>query len=259
MKNNQTLSVVLAVFNEEKNLPVCLESIKGIANEIVVVDGSSTDGTVAVAKIYNATVIVTSNPPIFHINKQKAVDHATGDWILQLDADEIVSPELAVELLEIINNPQAKNGYYLARKNYFITQWMKRGGMYPDYVVRLFKKGKGSFPQKSVHEQITIDGEIGYVKAPLIHKPYPTFSEYMRKADTYTSLTRDEMIQSRTPISFFSFVKYMVYRPARTFFSLYIRHKGILDGYWGFVWALFSGFHFAWAYSKYLVYARLKK
>lgn len=245
---------MLAVFNEGKNIASCLESVKDIADEIIVVDGTSTDDTVEIAKKYGAKVTITSNPPIFHINKQKAVDLATRTWILQMDADEIVDSDLAHEITTLIQDEEAKNGYYVARKNYFIHQWMKKGGMYPDYVIRLFKRGKGKFPAKSVHEQIEIDGEVGYLVNPLVHRPYPTFSEYLRKANTYTSLTRDELIRKKTPINFNTIFQHLFYLPARTFFSLYVRHQGFTDGWWGFVWATFSGLHFPWAFIKYLQY-----
>lgn len=254
MPENNTLSVVLAVFNEEKNIRVCLDSVKNIASEIIVVDGNSTDHTVEIAKTYGARVVITSNPPIFHINKQKAVDLATSVWILQLDADEIVTPELSREIVATTQNKDSKDGYYLARKNYFVNQWMKKGGMYPDYVIRLFRRSVGKFPAKNVHEQIEIQGEVGYLVSPLIHKPYPTFAEYTRKADTYTSLTRDELIRKKTPVNFYTLSQYFFYYPLRTFLSLFIRHQGITDGWWGFVWAFFSGLHFPWAFTKYIQY-----
>src|SRR5664279_290705 len=97
------LSVVLAVFNEEKNLDDCLASVKDITDDIVIVDGSSTDKTVEIAKKYNANILITNNPPIFHINKQKAIDMATNEWILQLDADERISPALAKEIKKVIS------------------------------------------------------------------------------------------------------------------------------------------------------------
>jgi glycosyltransferase involved in cell wall biosynthesis len=254
MKKINSLSTVLAVFNEEKNIETCLDSVKDIADEIVVVDGSSTDKTIEIAKKFKAKVIVTNNPPIFHINKQKAVNNATCDWVLQLDADEVVTKDLCREIMSAIQNKDAKQGYFVARKNYFMGKWMKKGGMYPDYVIRLFKRTRGKFPCKSVHEQIEIDGEVGYLEKPMIHIPYPTFGEYLRKADTYTSLTRDELIEKRMKINFFSIVTYLFYYPFRTFFSLYIRHQGVTDGWLGFVWALFSGLHYPWAYIKYLKY-----
>lgn len=256
--NTKKLSVVLAVYNEEANLAACLDSVKLLADEIVVVDGGSTDKTIEIAKQYGALVIQTDNPPIFHINKQKAVDASHGQWILQLDADEIVPVELASEIRQITADHPTINGYYVARKNYFIDQWMKKGGMYPDFVIRLFRRGKGKFPCKSVHEQIEIDGTVDYLKNPMLHKPYPSFSEYMRKADTYTSLTRDELIRSQVKINFFSIIKYLFYLPARTFFSLFVRHQGVLDGWWGFIWAFFSGLHHSWAFIKYISYTAAK-
>ncbi len=258
LKRNK-LSVVLAVYNEDQNLSACLDSAKLLADEIVVVDGGSTDKTIEIAKKYGAVIIQTTNPPIFHINKQKAVDAATGEWVLQLDADETVSKELADEIRSVISDRSSLNGYFVARKNYFVGQWMKKGGMYPDYVVRLFRRMHGQFPCKSVHEQIEIDGEIGYLINPLIHKPYPTFSEYVRKADTYTTLTRNELIKTKVPVNFLSIMKYLFYLPLKTFLSLYIRHRGFLDGGWGFVWAFFSGTHHSWAFIKYIRYLSSKK
>ncbi|MFZ5845009.1 MAG: glycosyltransferase family 2 protein, partial [Patescibacteria group bacterium] len=153
------LSIALATYNEAANLASCLDSVATWTNEIVVVDGSSTDQTVAIAKKYGARIIVTDNPPIFHINKQKAVEACRGDWILQLDADEVVTPELVREIKSEIRNQKSEyNGYYFPRKNFFLGHWLRKGGQYPDYVIRLFRKGKGWFPQKSVHEQIVVDG-----------------------------------------------------------------------------------------------------
>src|SRR3989338_11375176 len=114
------LSVVMATFNEESNLARCLESVKAIADEIVIVDGESTDKTVGIAKKFKAKVMITGNPINFHINKNKAIDAAKGEWILQLDADEVVSPELAREIQSTINDERSTmNGYWLNRKNWF--------------------------------------------------------------------------------------------------------------------------------------------
>src|SRR3989338_7619182 len=153
-----SISIVLATFNEEKNLSDCLESVKDLANEIIVIDGLSTDKTVEIAKKYKAVVKVTSNPPIFHINKQKAIDKATKDWILQLDADERVTPELKKEILSVINDKDNKNaGYWIPRKNWFLGRFLMKGGQYPDYTIRLYKRGKGRLPQKDVHEQAVVE------------------------------------------------------------------------------------------------------
>ncbi|MCR4264189.1 MAG: glycosyltransferase family 2 protein [Candidatus Roizmanbacteria bacterium] len=251
MKKKVTLSVALATFNEEKNVERCLNSVKNLADEIVVVDGGSTDETVSRAKNYTHAILVTDNPPIFHINKQKAIEKCTGRWILQLDADEEITPALAEEIRSIIHDKNAHHGYFIARRNFFSNQWMKKGGMYPDYVIRLFRNGKGYFPCKSVHEQIVIDGTLGYLKEPMNHFPYASFQEYLRKAGTYTSLTAQELKKKKTPISLVSDMTYIVVKPFYTFIMLFIRHRGFMDGWRGFQWALFSGLHHAQAYLKY--------
>jgi glycosyltransferase involved in cell wall biosynthesis len=189
------LSVVLATFNEEKNIGDCLESVKDIADEIIIVDGTSTDRTVEIAKSFGADVTVTDNPPVFHINKQKALEKAAYPWILQLDADERVSKALAKEIKAVIAMRDAEiaeyqkklkkrelflrhqklveerdgqigkkeeteySAFFLPRKNYFLGRYLKYGGVYPDGVIRIVKKGKAHFPCKDVHEQIAVDGQ----------------------------------------------------------------------------------------------------
>ncbi|KKS23056.1 MAG: Lipopolysaccharide biosynthesis glycosyltransferase [Microgenomates group bacterium GW2011_GWC1_41_8] len=252
MKKNITLSVALATFNEEKNITRCLNSVKKLGDEIVIVDGGSTDKTVYLARNFTDKIFVTDNPPIFHINKQKAIEKCNGQWILQLDADEEVTSELADEITRTVHAHNDINGYFIARKNFFSNQWMKKGGMYPDYVIRLFRNGKGHFPCKSVHEQIVIDGNVGYLKEPMNHYPYATFQEYLKKADTYTSLTAQELEKNKTSISVISYLKYVVIKPLHTFINLFFRHRGFMDGRRGFIWALFSGLHHAQAYVKYI-------
>lgn len=246
------LTVALAIYNEASRIGDCLDAVQGWADEIVIVDGGSTDGSLDVVKGYGVKLIRTDNPPIFHINKQKALDASTGQWILQLDADEIVTPELRREIDTITTaSPSAYAGYYVARKNYFVNHWLRKGGLYPDYVIRLLRKGRGYFPCKSVHEQIVIDGKVGYLEEALIHRTYASVTEYWRKADTYTTLTAAEFRKRNVPVSPRSALTYLVLSPLRTFFDRYIRHKGILDGYYGFLFALFSAMHDPIAYDKY--------
>lgn len=247
-----TLSVALAVFNEEKNLDACLKAVIDWVDEIVLVDGGSSDRTIEIAKKNKARVIQTDNPPIFHINKQKALDACQGDWILQLDADEVVDEKLHQEILSVISHSTSLDAYYVPRKNFFIGHWLSKGGQYPDYLIRLFRNGKGTFPCKSVHEQIEVTGSSGYLKTPLLHYTNPTFREYWRKADTYTTLSAREYKTKRIQKTPLIFVRYMFILPTWTFVRLFIRHKGFVDGVWGFLFALFSGFHFAIAYWKYL-------
>ncbi len=249
------MSVAMATFNEEKNLDACLGTVSAWVDETVIVDGGSKDRTVAIARKYGATVIETDNPPIFHINKQKALDACHGDWILQLDADEVVDGALRDEILAVIHNPDAKDAYYLPRKNFFIGHWLSKGGQYPDYLIRLFRNGKGKFPNRSVHEQIAVSGSVGYLTKPLLHYTNRTFADYWRKAGTYTTLTSDELLACHTGKDPLTFVRFMVLKPLWTFLRLYIRHKGFVDGMWGFLFALFSGLHYPIAYWKYLTRA----
>ena len=125
------LSVALATYNEEKNLPSCLEAVKDWVGEIVVVDGSSTDKTREIAQKYGARVIKTTNKPIFHINKQMAIDACHGDWILQLDADEIMEPALKKEILTIIKKGSDFDAFSLPRKNFFLAVGFQKGGNIP--------------------------------------------------------------------------------------------------------------------------------
>jgi len=245
------ISVAIATFNEEENIGKCLKSVVSWVDEVVIVDGSSTDKTVDVAKKYKAKVIVSDNPPIFHINKQKALKECTSEWILQLDADEVVTDKLRNEIINVINQSSTVNGYYIPRKNFLLGRWMKKGGLYPDYVIRLFKRGKGRFPAKDVHEQIDVEGEVGYLKNDLFHYAYPSFAEYLKKANTYTLLTAEKFNQDKLSINVFTTIKYVIVVPIKTFLTIYFRHLGFMDGFPGFVWAFFSALHYPTAYIKY--------
>lgn len=247
-KKNITLTVALAVYNEEGNLGRCLASVKDIADEIVVVDGGSTDKTVSVAKKLGAVVIKTTNPAMFHINKQKALDASHGEWILQLDADETVSKSLKEEILFVMSSRLVPNGYYIPRHNYFLGNWLRKGGQYPDYVIRLFRRGMGKFPQKSVHEQIEIEGHVGHLDHALEHYSYTSISQYWQKSRSYILLSAAALRRNPGNRSLATAVSYMLVKPLTTFFSQFVRHKGFVDGWRGFLFALFSALHFPKSY-----------
>lgn len=240
------LSVVLATFNEEQNLDRCLKAVYKWADEIVIVDGSSSDKTVAIAKKYHAAVIVTNNPPIFHINKQKAIDAAKGDWVFQLDADEVVTPELKKEIDSVIARNPIENGFWVPRKNWFLGKFLTKGGAYPDYTMRLYRNGKGRLPCKSVHEQAKIEGKVGYLKNPMLHFADPTFGRYIERFNRYTDL----WARSVTGGLFSNLVWKPLFDDNQGFLSIYFRHLGFLDGFPGFIWAFFSALNFPIAYFK---------
>ncbi len=289
MKNNPTkLSVVLATRNEEANIARCLASVKDIADEMVVVDEYSTDKTQEIAKNLGAKVYLEGHHDIFHVTKQKALEKAVGEWILQLDADEVVTPALAEEILRTINmsdieikkriNPHPINqmhfekhqrlleerdgkigrdsgeivAFFIPRLNMFLGKPLRHGGVYPDGVIRLVKNGKAKFPQKSVHEQIEIDGEVAWLFNDLEHYDSPTLKRYFSRLNRYTDLIAHEYQDQHLSKSVFTFINYVILKPIFTFISLYIRHKGILDGTSGFLWSFFSASRFSIAYFKYL-------
>ena len=239
------LSVVLATFNEAANIAACLKSAKGLAGEIIVVDGSSTDNTREIARKMGAKVFKIKNAPIFHINKQKAVNYARGRWILQLDADERLTPELIREIRAAIKQSKFV-GYYLPRKNWFLRRFLTKGGQYPDYVIRLFLNGQGHFPCQSVHEQIVIDGQVGYLTNPLLHFADKKFSHYVMRFNRYTSLDADKLYRAGKRPS----INYLLFKPIGWFLMTYFRHKGFVDGWPGFIFSLMSALRFPVIYFK---------
>lgn len=247
----KTLSVVIAVYNEEENLRKCLESVKDLAWEIVIVDGGSTDKTLDVAKKFGSRIIRTKNLQNFHINKNKAIDAASGDWILQLDADEIVTSQLKEEIQKAVEDQQY-NGYWIPRKNFFLSRFLTKGGQYPDYTLRLYRKGKGRLPGKDVHEQAIVEGKVDYLKNDLLHMRDKNFAIYITRFKRYTDLLATQLKDKNLKVDLPSFVNYMFFKPIFWFIKAYVRHRGYVDGSAGFVFALFSALRFPVSYLKFL-------
>ncbi len=275
----QTISVTLATYNEQDFLEDCLKSVADWVDEIVIVDGHSTDKTVEIAKKYKAKVLLRENNPIFHVQKQIANETAKSDWILQLDADERVPENLKNEILMLLagksfgsdswispikslinsflpifakptNLKKPAVAYWLPRTNFFLGKFLKNTGQYPDPVIRLFQRGKAYLPAKSVHEQMVVEGETGWLKNDLLHYATPTFDRYLLREDRYSSLTATELKSQKLKINLVNTVNYLFLKPAGTFLSLFFRYRGFMDGFPGFVFSLYSGLHFAFAYMK---------
>lgn len=249
---NVKLSVALATYNEEKNIVNCLESAKDLAHEIIVVDGMSKDRTADLARSNGANVIKKHNQSMFHINKNIAIKNCKCDWILLLDADERVSSKLATEIKEVISSDPEENGYWINRRNWFLGGFLKKGGAYPDPVIRLFRKGKGRLPEVSVHEQVKINGPVGHLESDIIHLADPDFSRYLQRGNRYTDLTAQKLAEVKVSKNVFNVILFMIIKPLVTFTDIYLKHGGFKDGFRGFVWALFSSAHHFLAYSKYI-------
>lgn len=251
------LSLCIATFNEEKNIHYPMDSVYDIVDEVIIVDGGSEDKTVEIVKSYGAKVrvIQSDNPIMFHKNKERAIREAKGDWILQLDADESLSDELKKEIEKIISAPEQKNtvAYWLPRKNFFLTRFLEKGGQYPDYTVRFYRNGVATFPCKDVHENVTIKGEIGYLNNPILHFADPHFSRYLMRWDRYTTSEVENakfIALNKDRSLVIMFFEYFFWKPLTTFFSMYVRHKGFMDGFPGFVFSLFSSLRFYVIYIK---------
>jgi glycosyltransferase involved in cell wall biosynthesis len=249
-KMKTTISVALATYNEESNIKKCLDAVIGWVDEIIVVDGGSLDKTVEIIKKYKKTKLIsTNNPAIFHINKQKAIDACSSDWILQLDADEFVSPELKNEIVNTI--PDSKfNGFWINRKNYFLGKFLTKGGVYPDPTIRLYRRGFGKLPCQNVHEQAEVRGAVGTLNNDLLHYADPNFSRYLLRNDRYTSLLASDYKKAGVKINFPNFLNYFIVKPIYWFFLVYFRHRAYVDAFPGFVFAWYSSLRFPIAYVK---------
>ena len=251
MSKNQTISVAMATLNEESNIDRNLKAINNWVDEIVIADGGSTDNTISLAKKYSKVKILNvKHEDMFHINKQKAIDECKSDWILQLDTDEIVSLDLQKEILKTINENPIENGFWINRSNYFLGSFLKKGGIYPDPTIRLYRNGSGRLPCKDIHEQAVVTGQVGQLKSDLLHYSDPNFSRYLIRHDRYTSLLATDYKNQKVKINTINTIKYYFCKPIYWFVLSYFRHRGYVDGFPGFVFAFYSSLRFASAYTK---------
>jgi glycosyltransferase involved in cell wall biosynthesis len=238
-----SLSVITLTLNEERNLHACLASVRW-ADEVIVVDSGSSDGTVSIAREF-ATKVLTVQWKGYGAARNLALDAATGDWVLWLDADERVTDDLAEEIREIVRRDAPEYaGYAVARRAYFLGRWIRHSGWYPGRVVRLFRRGRGKFSETQVHEQLHIEGKVGPTRHDLIHLTDPSLQHYFAKFNRYTSLGAKDLNGSGRQ---FSIVDLLI-RPPFQFFKMYFLRRGFLDGMHGFILAVLSS---AYVFAKY--------
>jgi glycosyltransferase involved in cell wall biosynthesis len=231
------VSVVVVTLNEEERLRACLESAAW-ADEIVVVDAESTDKTVQVAREFTDRVFVRPWPG-FAAQKNFALAQATGDWILSLDADEEVPRELREEILGVLAGDAPDAGYRLPRRNIMWGRFMRHGGLYPDWQLRLFRRGRGRFVERAVHESVEVEGRAGRLGAALVHRSYRDVAEFLARADRYSTLAAEDWARSGRPAR----ARDLVLRPAGRFLSMYVVHAGCLDGWRGFLLAALYAYY----------------
>ncbi len=239
------LSVVLITFNEEENIGRALESVS-FADECIVVDAQSTDRTCEIARRHGAIVYVEPWKG-FAAQRNWALGKATGDWVLMLDADESVEPELMEEIRYVVDLDPPVSGYYMPRKNYFLGRWIRHGGYYPDYKLRLFRRERGFVGERPVHEIVQVDGPTARLDHALVHNSYPALETYVDHMNRYSSLGAEITVAKGT--SGFSFFN-VIFRPIFTFIYNYFFRLGILDGVEGLLLHLYHAVYVSWKYVK---------
>jgi glycosyltransferase involved in cell wall biosynthesis len=251
-----TLSVAIITLNEEANLPRTLASVAW-ADEIVIVDSGSTDATRAIAQSYQAR-FVREPWRGFAGHKNFALSLSTSDWVLSLDADESVTPELAAAIQKILAAPSSETAYALPRRNYFLGRWIRHGGYYPDTKLRLFARGQATFQESPVHETATFAGRIETLDGDLLHHAYPTLAGYLEHMQRYSTLGADiAAARGRTGRSLFSFLDGVLLNPLVTFVYNFIVRRGFLDGREGLLLHLYHSAYVSWKYAKAWESARL--
>ncbi len=238
------LSVAIITHNEEENIRDALESVKW-ADEIVVVDSFSKDKTLEICREYTDRVFSLEWSG-FSRQKSKAISLTTQPWILVLDADERVSTTLKKEISSLLRNNPPMDGYYIARKNFFSNRWIKHGGWWPDYTLRLFRRDKGKIEDREVHEAIKVDGNVGYLRNPLEHYTYRDVHDFLKRMERYSSLAAKELFKNNRRATIFD----LILRPPATFLRMFILQLGILDGSYGIILAYLYSLYTYKKYSK---------
>ncbi len=246
MKSQTALSAVIITRNEALNIRDCLQSVSW-ADEIIVVDSGSTDGTVTIAREFTPHVY-QHDWPGFGAQKNRALGYASKGWVLSLDADERVTPELRSQILGAMENAAA-DGFYLPRLSQFCGQFVRHSGWYPDYVLRLFRREKGRFSDDLVHESVKLEGATGRLSAPLLHYSYRSGADVERKVEQYATaaamqMRRNGRLAARPAAPL---------RAAWAFVRTYFLRLGFLDGPAGIGIARMN------ARTTYLKYKKLRK
>jgi glycosyltransferase involved in cell wall biosynthesis len=238
----KTLSVAIITHNEEANLERTLASVAW-ADEIVVVDSGSSDGTQEIARTFRSRLFCEEWKG-FAAQKNSAIEKCAGDWILSLDADESLSEELAGEIRELLNGDPPLDGYALCRRNLFLGRWMRYGGFYPDPKLRLFRRGAAGFEARPVHETVHFAGKSGRLKGDMVHNAYPTLEAYIAHMDRYSTLGAGKAIGRG------GFAVNVVLNPVATFIYNYFFRLGFLDGREGLLLHAYHSVYVSWKYAK---------
>lgn len=237
------LSVVLIAKNAGSHLRECLAAVAW-ADEIIVLEGGSSDDTVAICRQFGVKLHHSQDWPGFGPQKNRALSYASGDWVLSLDADEIVTPELVAEIRTVLQQPQF-DGYTLPRHSSYCGRFMRHSGWWPDPVLRLFRRQQGRFSDDLVHERLLLDGRIGALTQPLLHYSFDDLQQVLDKVNSYSSAGAQQRLQRGQQGSLGKAVLHGFW----TFVRTYLLKRGFLDGREGFILAVSNA---EGAYYRYL-------
>jgi glycosyltransferase involved in cell wall biosynthesis len=246
MTSNRT-SVIIITRNEAASIARCLESVSW-ADEVVVLDSGSTDDTVDICKRFTEHVHQTDWPG-FGPQKNRALQHATGDWVLSLDADEWVTPQLQEEIVKVIASPGNHAGFRTPRRSSFCGREMRHSGWWPDYVIRLFRRGSARFSDDIVHERVIVDGSIGTLVNPICHETFEDLADLLDKMNSYSTLSARRMHEDGKRAS----LTVAVLKSLWAFFRTYVLRRGFLDGHEGFMLAVSTAEGTYYRYAKCLL------
>ncbi len=248
------ISSIIIAKNEERNISRCIESQLECIDEIVLlVDSNTTDRTAEIARRYENVKVEIETWQGFAKTKEKAVAMASNEWVLWIDADEALSPELCSELKNFKEQEEIlQSAFKIPRKAFFLGRWIKHSGWYPGYVVRLFNKNKAKFSNLAVHEGLLVDGEIGKLKGDILHYTDPNIFHYFEKFNNYTSLAAEQLKEQNKKAG----LRDILLRPPFLFLKMFIFKRGFLDGLQGFALAVFSS---VYVFTKYLKLWELNK
>lgn len=238
MSEKATVGVLIITLNEEKNLKNCLDSIQGWVNEIVILDSGSTDKTKFIAEQYPIKWFEDSNWPGFGIQRQKAQEKLSTDWVLALDADEIVTSKLKESILNAVKNNDQSNCYMINRLNNLFGKFIKHSGWSPDWIVRLYPRNKTNYNSDLVHEKVILKKlKTSKLEGKLLHYTGETISSYLKKSSVYIDLWVNQNLHKKS-----SLTKAIIHAKSR-FFKTYILKLGFLDGKHGFLIAIMASYH----------------
>ena len=242
------VSITIIGHNEVDHLRELLPQLLW-ADEIVYVDCESQDGSLEFANNQGCLVFSRPNNTNLNINKSFAIEQVKNDWVFYMDPDERISESLANEISKL-NKDSINSAFKLNRKNHCFGKWLKYGSQYPDEQIRLFRRESAKFPNKNVHEKLMVDGNIGILKNDLLHFPYHSISQFLRKFDFYTGVEAGYLRDAGVSINFTNTLKFLVFKPFPRFFRRYFIKGGFLDGLPGFFFATFDALNFMVRYIK---------